>query len=592
LFGTDEKSNLVLRKKIRFLFIMVVIGFCILTLRFGYLQIVCFKYYTMKSKDNSIQPIRLIPPRGILYDRYGKERVVDNQIAFDVCIASTKANVPTINVFNIDNHRRELLNRLGLSTNEILVKLYEQESLIKRQPLVIKDDIDKKTVAYIAENSPHIQEVILQTRSKRHYKGLAAHVLGYTACVDEKDLKNGYVANDIIGRAGVESEYENLLKGELGWRMMEVDTYGRVVRDLKLAVGAEPGQNLELTLDLAIQKKAEELLEGKIGAVVALDPRTGEVLAMASKPDFNPNEIKKCWKDLNSNPDNPLLNRVIMGEYPPGSTFKIISTIAGLQEGKIDENTTYYCGGRFHLGRWTFRCHKISGHGAVNTHSGLVQSCNVFFYNVAYRNGVDVQILHKYANMFGLGNRTGIDLPGERAGSIPAEGKYAGDSVNMVIGQGRALVTPLQMANVISVVANKGFSYKPRVVKDPSNNPPELLVDLRGQVSPWAFDVVRGALKEVVERGASQQANVQGFHSAGKTGTAQNPHGDEHAWFVGFAPFDNPQIAVAVVVENAGRGSLVAAPIAGEIFKEYFHKSRHIIAKHRKTTKLSMANEN
>jgi penicillin-binding protein 2 len=578
LFGTDEKSNIILRKKLRLIFTLVIVGFCLLVLRLGYLQIVCFKYYATRAKDNSIQPIRLIPPRGVLYDRYGKERVVDNQIAYDVCIASGKADESTINSFNMDIHRRELLQRLEVSTNDMLLKLDEKNIDSRIHPLLIKDDVDKSIAAYVAENSSHMQEIILQTRSKRRYDGLAAHVVGYTAYADEKDMKNGYVPNDIMGKAGIEGEYESLLKGELGWRMMEVDTYGHVVRDLKLSAGAEPGKNLILTLDLALQKKAEELLEGKNGAIVALDPRTGDVLVMASKPGFDPNNVKKEWKELNSNSDNPLLNRAIMGEYPPGSTFKIITTISGLEEKKIDENTSYFCGGSFHLGRWTFRCHKLSGHGTMNTHNGLVQSCNVFFYNVAYRNGVDVQIMHKYANMFGLGNKTGIDLPGERPGFIPAVGKYAGDSVNMAIGQGRTLVTPLQMANVISVVANKGFSYKPHVVKEPLNSPPELLVDLRNKVSSWAFDIVRGALKEVVERGASQQANVQGFHSAGKTGTAQNPHGDEHAWFVGFAPFDNPQIAVAIIVENAGRGSMVAAPIAGEIFKEYFYKSRPMMA--------------
>lgn len=578
MFGTDEKSIQILRRRLRFLMILVVFGFSVLTLRLVYLQIVSFKYYSKCSKDNSIQPIRLIPPRGMLYDRHGEERVVDNQIAFDVCIAPGKSDINTILSLNNDNLRRELLRKLEVSTDDILAKLNEKE-YDRAIPLIIKEDVDKDIAAYVAENSSHMNEIIVKARSKRRYSGLAAHVVGYTAKVDKGDLEKGYEPNDVMGKAGIEIEYEKYLKGELGWRMMEVNAYGHVVRDLKIAAGAEAGQNLDLTLDLSLQRKAEELLEEKSGALVALDPRTGEVLVMASKPSFDPNNVKQDWNDLINRPDKPLLNRAIMGEYPPGSTFKIVTTTTGLQEGKIDEGTSFFCGGSFHLGRWTFRCHKLSGHGTVNTHSGLVQSCNVFFYNVAYNRGVNVELMHKYATMYGLGKKTGIDLPGERAGFIPSEGKYAGDAINMAIGQGRTLVTPLQMANLISVVANRGFSYTPHVVRDPSGKPPALLVDMRNKVSPHNFDIIRDALYEVVDRGATQKANVEGFHSAGKTGTAQNPHGDEHAWFVGFAPFDNPQIALAVIIENAGKGSLNAAPVAGEIFSEYFNGLRSKMVK-------------
>lgn len=591
MFGTDEKSNQILRKKLRFLMILIIAGFSVLILRLGYLQILSFKYYSKCSEENSIQPIRLIPPRGMLYDRHGEERIVDNQIAYDVCIAPGKADPSTIHSLNNDNLRRELLRRLEISTDDILTKLNDKD-FDRSKPLIIKEDVEKSIAAYVAENSSRMQEIIVKARAKRRYEGLAAHVVGYTAKVDKSDLAKGYDINDVMGKAGIEGEYEKYLKGELGWRMMEVNTYGHVVRDLKIAAGAEPGQNLDLSLDLSLQRKAEELLADKSGAVVALDPRTGEVLVMASKPSFDPNNVRRDWKELVSRPDKPLLNRAIMGEYPPGSTFKIVTTTAGLQEGKIDENTSFFCGGSFHLGRWTFRCHKLSGHGTVNTHSGLVQSCNVFFYNTAYNRGVNVGLMHKYAVMYGLSKKTGIDLSGERAGFVPNEGKYAGDAVNMSIGQGRILVTPLQMANLVSVVANRGFSYVPHVVKNPLDNPPKLLVDIRDKVSPRTFDIVRRALYEVTERGATQQANVEGFHTAGKTGTAQNPHGDEHAWFVGFAPFDNPQIALAVIVENAGRGSLVAAPIAGEIFKEYYNKSRSMMAKKQGNADSAVANRN
>jgi penicillin-binding protein 2 len=578
MFGTDEVSSNLIRRKLHFIMIVIIVGFCVLVVRLGYLQIVCTKYYTSRSEDNRIRPVRLTPPRGVLYDRYGKEPLADNETVFDVCVAPTKADY----LWNLSERRREALLRLNLAPEEILEKLNASRAAVF-EPVVIKEDVDKDIAAYLAESGSHIPEIIIRARPRRCYKNLAAHVIGYTAPVGREDLKNGYVLSDVIGKAGVEAQYEEDLKGDMDWKMVEVNAFGHIVRDLPLPVKAEPGHSLNLMLDLKLQRKAEALLEGTRdpagrscrGAIIAMDTRSGEILAMASKPDFDPNIFaggcsEADWNELISSRDNPLLNRAVMGEYPPGSTFKIVTATAALESGKINENTRFYCNGKFHLGNWTFRCHKPDGHGSVDIRRALAESCNVFFYNVAHQKGVTVSMMHKYALMYGLGKKTGIDLPGERWGFVPKIGRFPGDKINMCIGQGELLVTPLQMANLICVIANRGFSYKPHIVNQSRGHKPEILIDLRSQVSRETIEVIRNALKDVVGRGSSQQANLPDHQTAGKTGSAQNPHGDEHAWFIGFAPFDGPEIAVVVIVENAGRGSEVAAPMAGQIFAEYF----------------------
>lgn len=590
MFGTDEISGNLIRRKLRLVMILIIAGFCVLVVRLGYLQIICTKYYAKRSEENRIRPVRLIPPRGVLYDRYGKEPLANNETAFDVCISPTKAD----SLWSVDERRLESLRRLGLKPEDILKKLEESRSA-GLEPVVIKEDVDKDAVAYLAENGSHIPELIIRARPKRNYKRFAAHIIGYTAPVVEADLKNGYALTDVIGKAGVEAEYEEYLRGDLGWQMVEVNTFGHVVRDLPLPFEAKPGRNLNLTLDLALQKKAEALLEGKIGAVVAIDPRNGGILAMVSKPDFDPNiftsiRSEKVWNELVNGTDKPLLNRAIMGEYPPGSTFKIVTATTGLEEGIIDEATRFYCNGTFRFGNRIFRCHKAGGHGYMSIHEALPKSCNVFFYNVAQK-GVTVSMMHKYALMYGLGKRTGIDLPGERHGFIPGISEYPGDKINMAIGQGKVLVTPLQMANLISVIANSGFSYKPHIVSLPNGTQdykPEILVDLRGQVSSKTLGIIRNALINVAKTGLNREANLKDIQTGGKTGTAQNPHGDEHAWFIGFAPFDNPEIVIAVLVENAGRGSDVAAPIAGQILAEYFHRNQPIVVKRQGGSVLSM----
>ncbi len=576
MFGKEEIIENLTRRKLRFIMIMVVCIFCILILRLGYLQIINNRYYIKKSTVNRLRPTRLMPPRGMMYDRYGRIPIVDNETAFDVLIMADKKDF----VLKTDIWRQRALERLGLKSEDIIRKINEAKNT-SNEPIVIKENIDKDTVAYLAENSSHIPEFIIRVRSARRYENIAPHVIGYIAPVNEEDIKKGYALTDVKGKTGIEAEYEDYLKGNPGWKMVEVNTFGHVVRELPIPDDIEPGKNLYLTLDIELQKRAEQILEGKTGAIVALDPRDGGILAMASAPSFSPhafingNMIKER-NQIMKDPENPLLNRAIMGKYPPGSTFKIITATAALTEGCIDENTRYFCGGGVMIGNRWFRCHKPGGHGSVNIYEALPKSCNVFFYDTAFRGGLTVSLLHKYARMYGLGDKTGVDLPGEAGGYIPEKSIYPADRVNMAIGQGAILVTPLQMANVMSVIANHGFSYKPHVVNRMKllHEKPEILVDLRDKVSINTIEIIRNALKNVAKHGLNKDAKLKGIDTCGKTGTAQNPHGDEHSWFIGFAPFDNPKIVVAVIVENAGRGSEVAAPIAGQIFEQYFFGNR------------------
>ena len=578
MFGIDEISDKLIRRKLYLIVTVIIIGFCVLVARLAYLQIVSTGYYTKKSEDNRIRPVRLVPPRGVVYDRDGAAPLADNETAFDVWVAPS--NVERLEY--MDERAREVVfQRLNFTPEEYENKLKELKKLKRSRiaafdPVVIRENIDKDTAAYLAENNSHIPEMIIRARPKRRYSGLAAHIIGYTTLAGKKDLENGYVMNDVIGKDGIEAVYEKSLCGDLGWKMVEVDAYGRIIRDLPMEVKAEPGHSVNLTLDLALQKKAEALLEGKVGAIVAIDPRNGEVLAMASKPDFDANTLTAKWNEIMATPNKPLMNRAIMREYPPGSTFKIITATTALQAGKLSTSERFYCNGRFYLKNWSrpFRCHKRAGHGWMNIHDALVESCNVFFYNMASEKGVTVPLMHKYALLYGLGQKTGIDLPGERSGSVPEIGNRPGDKINMCIGQGDVLVTPLQMANVISIIANRGFSFKPHLVRQPKADKPDF--DIRSQVSPRTIEIIRNALMGVVKRGYSRQANLPDHQTAGKTGSSQNPHGNDHAWFIGFAPFDKPEIAVAVVVENGGRGSEVAAPLAGQMFAEHFYKGQPV----------------
>jgi penicillin-binding protein 2 len=474
---------------------------------------------------------------------------------------------------------------------------------------LLKRDIGRNALAVVASHRYDLPGIDLQIQQLRNYinSGMAAHLLGYIGEINPKELKKDIYAGsrpgDLVGKFGIEKSMEPYLRGERGGRQVEVNANGQVVRVLQ-TVPARSGYNVYLTIDSRLQQRAEELLQDKAGAVVALDPNSGEVLAMASSPAFDQNDFitglsTEKWRSLIENPDRPLNNKAIQGEYPPASTYKIINALAGLQEGVIHENDILFCPGYYRFGNRTYRCWRRGGHGSVDLNKALAQSCDVYFYQVGERLGIDR--LAWYAKAAGLGARTGIELDHEGRGLVPTAAwkkkRYGiawqpGETLSVAIGQGFNLVTPLQMAVFTGAVANGGVRYRPTLVKGVvSGDGEEILgntphVAGRLPVSPDNLALVKKGLWEVVqgERGTARIARLKDTDISGKTGTAQVVSREkieesedgatarkylDHAWFVAYAPSENPQLAIAVIIEHGEHGSSAAAPVARELIKTY-----------------------
>jgi penicillin-binding protein 2 len=452
--------------------------------------------------------------------------------------------------------------------------------------------------------------VDVRPRRAYDYGVLASHLIGYLGEVDENELKQSketpYRMGALIGKYGVEYRWENDLRGVDGGRQIEVDALGREIRPLGI-VEPFPGNNLFLTIDLDLQKTAEEAYQDKNGALIAMDLKTGRLLAMVSKPSFEPdlfarNILPEEWKSLVENPHHPLQNKGIQGQYPAGSVFKIITAIAGLESGMITPSTQFICTGAFHYGNRDFRCWKEGGHGAISLQRAIVESCDIYFYQAGLKVGVDL-IAH-YANEFGLGRVIGISLPHEKQGTVPSSSWkkkrfgvpwYSGETLSFSVGQGYLNVTPLQLLMLISGVANGGKLYLPQVVERVENIYGDRLkeyppVELRrANVSEKTFQIVQEALRGAVNdpHGTGWTCALKDVKVAGKTGTAQVVRmpenfkkGDmnrmplkfrDHAWFVAYAPFEDPKIAIAVLVEHGGFGASAAAPIAKKVIEKYLN---------------------
>jgi penicillin-binding protein 2 len=435
---------------------------------------------------------------------------------------------------------------------------------------------------------------------------VAAHLLGYLGEISSKELESGRFTHlkmgEYVGKFGVERRFESYLAGERGGRQVEVSSSGQVVRTLK-TVPPIPGKNLNLTIDLKLQQVAEAALGMDAGAVVAIDPNNGEVLTLASTPAFNQNDFisgltNQKWQALIHNPQKPMNNKAVQGGYPPGSTYKIVTALAGLEEKVIDANTSFFCPGQFQFGKRTFRCWRRGGHGHVSLKKALAESCDVYFYQVGLKLGVDK--LAKYANALGLGKPTGIELANENSGLIPTAAWkkertgiswQRGETLSIAIGQGFNSTTPLQMAVVTAAVANGGTLHRPTLIKNseainPGTKLPEDPPNDRFPVSQHNLRLVQNGLWEVVngKRGTARIAKIPGVEICGKTGTAQvftrKTQADlkeedlekslrSHAWFVAYAPNQNPQIAVSVLVEHGAHGSSSAAPIAKKVIASY-----------------------
>lgn len=554
-------------------FVLLIAGLC-------YTQIIRFPYYQKLSKDNSIRIIPIDGPRGTIFDRNGIA-VVSNRLSFDAALIYQELG-------NRAKLARILKEVLGMSGKDIVEALEKARSKAPYAPVTIVQDVDKEDAIRLEEASFDTRGLVVETRSKRdyRYKKEGSHIFGYLGEVTEEELDNlkgyGYRMRDLVGRDGVELYYDKYLKGTTGGTQVEVDNKGRQTRVLGLK---EPsgGKDIYLTVDIAIQSACDKLLGERRGAIIAMDPRNGEILALASHPAFDPNIFVKPDTSaerarlLTDNTGRPLSNRAISGLYAPGSVFKIVTASAALETRKISPDTHFTCPGFYKLGNARFDCWKEEGHGSQNLRAGLMNSCNVFFYNTGRLAGADA--IESYAKLFGFGKPTGIDLPDEVKGIVPGKAWkrsrkkdtwYEGETLNYAIGQGYLAVTPIQVLDMTTVVANKGSLVRPHIVGrvDTVNLPSEKQRKV-GLKSSTIQDVREGMFEVVNnEHGTGKRARVEGLAVAGKTGTAQNPQGKTHAWFTGFAPYDHPKLCLVVFLEHGGKGGLEPAEIAHGIFEE------------------------
>ncbi len=573
--------------------IVVIVLFSVLAIRLFDLQVVRASTYRRLSEENRIRLIPVDAPRGHILDRHG-----------EVLVCNRPSYVVSILPFMLKEMERTIqrLSRiLNVDPQEIIEKV-SQRRWNRFAPVKIKRDIDFKTLAIIQEHKLDLPGVIYQVEPRREYlQGqLAAHLLGTVGEISPRELGvyrgHRYRHGSLIGKAGLEKQYEPFLRGEDGMQYVEVSAVGREIGPLADRPPAEvkPGSDLILTIDLALQRVAEEALSDTVcGAVVAIDPTSGEVLAMVSRPTFDPNLFstvvpESTWRQLNEDPGHPLLNRAIQCSYPPASTMKLVTAGAGLEYKVIGQYTRFApCSGAYKYGNRWFRCWRPEGHGSLALVGAVAQSCDVYFYQLGLKIGLERW--SEFAADCGFGVPLGLDLPNETGGLIPDRAFYdrrygkrkwsPGVLLNLSIGQGENLVTPLQMACFTAAIANGGIIYRPFLVREIRSvagkslpRDPQIVGHL--PLSADNLKIIKRSMRAVVGdiKGTGRQAAIEGVVVAGKTGTAQNPHGEDHAWFIGFAPLDDPRIAVAVLVEQGGHGGSVAAPIAGKVMEAYLKR--------------------
>jgi len=589
------------RHRLTMVMLCVTLAALILVLRLIYLQIIKGQEYRRLSVNNSIRLQSIDAPRGVIFDRHGN-LLVDNRPSFDLYISLKDARP-------VDQTLGRLALHATLPIEELTEKVTGVRGAAYYHPQLLKRDIGRDKLAVVASRRYDLPGIDIQVQRLRNYiqSGLAAHLLGYIGEINTKELQRDIYADcrpgDLIGKFGVEKSLETYLRGERGGRQVEVNANGQVVQVLQ-TVPARNGHNVFLTIDSRLQQRAEELLRDNAGAAVALDPNSGEILALASSPAFDQNDFitglsRDKWNALVNNPLRPLENKAIQGEYPPASTYKIITAMAGLQEGVIDEHEILFCPGYYHFGNRNYRCWRRGGHGSVDLVKAIAQSCDVYFYQVGQRLGIDR--LAWYAKAAGLGSKTGVELDHEGNGLVPTAAWkkkrtgipwQPGETLSVAIGQGFNLVTPLQMAVFSASVANGGVRYQPTLVKQIISwdgqtvlqNKPRVAGRL--PVSPENLALVQKGMWEVVqgERGTARIARLKEMEISGKTGTAQVVSREkaeesekgknvrkykDHAWFIAYAPSDHPQLAIAVIVEHGEHGSSAAAPVARELIKTY-----------------------
>ncbi|HDQ04757.1 MAG TPA: penicillin-binding protein 2 [Deltaproteobacteria bacterium] len=592
------------RQKFKVVLFLLLVIFSVLLIRLWFLQIIKTEELQQRSESNAVRYRKIQAMRGLILDRNG------------VLLAGSLPSFNVVYMPGVVKDHEQILNRLKSLYEKQSLPVEFDSSLPKSvrpyMPIKLEENIGMEKVAVVETNSLSLTGVYIDVSPVRRYpKGeMMAPIIGYTGEVCREDLKKekgGYTLGDISGRHGVERVFDEYIRGKNGAELIEVNVYEREIKNLG-RIDPVPGNNVVMSVDAGLQKVAWEALKGKAGAVVALDPRDGAILAMVSAPSFDPHLFNvtfspEQWRGLLNNPRAPMINRAISGQYPPGSVYKLIVAAAALEEGVISPDSKILCTGAYRLGSRTYRCWRRHGHGKVDLHRAIVESCDVYFYNTGRMLGVDT--IAKYARLFGLGSPTGINLPNEMSGIVPSqEWKLSrmeqpwlpGETISISIGQGYNLATPLQLANAYAALANGGTFWKPYLVRRVETIKGRILFEHKAEkigtlsLSNNTIELLKNALWGAVndKRGTGRAARIAHVDVSGKTGTSQvvglpqdlqarkeikfTEFQKDHALFVCFAPRNNPEIVIAVVVEHGGQGGSVAAPIARRILNAYFAK--------------------
>ncbi|HEY0701760.1 MAG TPA: penicillin-binding protein 2 [Candidatus Acidoferrales bacterium] len=562
----------------------------LLMVGFWKLQVVQSGHFLDLAEKNRVRSIPIIAPRGAMLDREGRV-LVDSYPSFSILLLRDDPK-------GLEKSIPQIEEGLGIDDGDLRQELEAAKYEPKFQPVVIKPAASQADIAFVESHRADIPLLELLMVQRRRYQNgeMLANTIGYVGEVSQQQMDDSdghYRPGDIVGKAGLERQYNGQLEGTDGMRRVVVNSVGKVMRTLD-NVEAVPGRPIQLTIDYDLQAIAETDMVDKEGAVIAMDGRTGEILAMVSRPTFDPNDFavripKEEWQKLNSDPETPLLNRVIQAQLAPGSVFKIVTATAMLESKAIPETQTFFCPGEANFYGRMFKCY-IYGkgqHGVVDLHKAIVQSCDIYFYNIGKLLGIDR--LAQYGKGLGLGRRTGIDLPGEETGLMPSEEWverafhrkwYAGETISVAIGQGAVTTTPIQLARMIDAVASGGLLVEPHLQKN--------MADLKADHFPISDATVEkvtdGMYGVVNEGGTAGQVKLQNVEFCGKSGTAQIINYDlrsrlgktkefkDNAWFVGYAPRRNPEIVVAVLVQGGGHGGVTSAPIARDIVKAYYDK--------------------
>jgi len=584
----EHREDLVRRLpalRLTYLIVVVLIAAC-----YWFVQVVHGSFYRERAENNRLRKASIRAPRGLIYDRHGR-LLVENIPSYRLLFDRSRS-------LDVEASIRFAAQTLEKPARDLQRALDRSREASAYKPVPLAEDLSLAQVARFSVETLEHPEFEIDVEHLRLYRhGLTtAHVLGYLGEATESELgatAGALSPGDLVGRRGIESKQDSLLRGRDGERVVVVDSHGRLRAEhgIRQAVS---GQDLKLTLDLDLQQEAARYFADRVGAAIAMDPRSGEILALVSSPSYDPNVFARhlergAWQKIVDAPNDPLQNRTIQNSYAPGSVFKVVVAVAGLEEGVVDEDDRHFCRGATRIYNRRFRCWKQAGHGSVNLHQAIQNSCDVFFYHLGQKLGVE-KIAH-YARLFGLGDTTGIDLAGEKRGLVPdldwslrarATPWWPGETISVAIGQGPLLVTPLQVASMMAVIANGGYRVEPHLVARDSPAPQHKVA-----VARESLEVVRQALWAVVnDRGTGAIARLENVEIAGKTGTAQVVaqkkridsselpfEQRDHAWFGSFAPAESAELVVVVFVEHGGKGSVQAAPLARIIYEKYFSRT-------------------